>query len=923
MTELIVNGQRVRVSDDFLSLSPQEQERTVEEIAASLPKARSGPALSQLNLGVADAVGGLVDFVNPFDTPAVSQAAGLGDRLSTGSAREGLISGMQAIGAAGEDRAPEGIGEAMLRGGGQAAGAVIPATGVARVASSAPGLLGTVAGQINRGLSSVGGTAAEVAAGAASGGAMEATRDATEGNNLPDWANDLLVGASGVAGPMALAGGLAATQAVGRAANSFSPVAAAVRGTAATVAPYTRRGAEAVARRRMEELAGGRDRAMELGERINPNDEFGLSPAQQTGDQNMIALEQAAAQDPILRERLDQGLLRSTETARGAVDEIGGNVTDAQAFIRERRAQYTTELRAVAQQAVQNAEVRLQSVEAQRRPSENSRIVMEEISRALDVAKTRERELWASVPRAATVGTGNARAATQSLLENTPQAQRNDFPQVASDLLLSDDGLGDQTTVMELHGLYSRLRQTAREASAGPAPNENRARIANEIAESILTDLGARGGTDEVGRAINEARTFSRSLHETFDMGAYARLSRQTVQGDTVTDPRVALDRSVGRGGTGGMVDAENLEAASRGVADPGAPPPPVNETARSAIVDYLRGTFGDQAFTPDASGREVLNRRGATQFVRNNRELLERYPELRQEILEAADQQRTADDVLATIERRIASLEDARRSATAGFANAAQETAVRSIIDAEDPARAAQLVINAARRDETGAALEGVKAAFSDELIRRATVRDGTSAGLDAGRMAELMRDTRFRTAMTRVLAPDEIRRLEEVVRVVGRMNMAQTQQPALPGDSLSGARAPRLIEGLIRIVAVNNIPSSSGQGAGASLQTANIVSNNAARAVQGLTADRASKILADAVTDPRLFQALLMDPASPRFEQEALPRLIPYLVGASASAAIPDEPQEGPRGLLNLPPVRSLLEAPSQPRAGGLLAQ
>ena len=859
--------------------------RRLAQIANTLrtqPQQRREPALSQVNLGIADAVGGLVDLVNPFDRPHALNPFPEG----TGSLRTGMVNAMQGAGMAGEDRPPEGLGEAFLRGGGQAAGAVIPTAGAAAALSRAPGMVGGAAQTIQRGLSTTPAVAVEAAAGGVSGAAMEGAEQA----GLPEWAQTL----AGIAAPaVALPAATYAANRVAQGAAGFSPAVNAYRATVGAIAPYTRRGSEAIARRRLEDLAGGRERAMELGEQINPNDPFNLTPAQQTGDRGMIALEQlAASQNPILREQLDRRFAESMGQVRRGLDDVGGSVGEAQQFFREQEARYTTEMRAVAAQAMRNAEARLAGISADRRPSENSAIVMREIETARDLARTREAELWDAVPRAATISTSNARSVTETLLSQTPRAQQGDFPRVAADLLLGEEGLGEATTVNELHGLYSRLRQIAREASAGPAPNENRARIANAIAEAILNDLGARGGEDAIGRAINEARAFSRALHETFDRGAYGRLSRQTIQGDTVTDPRVALDRSIGRGDTGAMTDAENLEAAAAGLAPSGAPGAP-NQEARGAIIDYVRGRFEDAAFTPDAQGRTVVNMRGATQFIRNNRELLERYPELREQILQAGRQQQTADQLAQGIARTIEARENGRTNPIAGFANAPQEAAIRSIIEAENPIRAAQALVSQARRDPTGAALEGLKAVFSDEIIRRATrTQDGVQF-LDADAMLAQMQDQRFRSAMLRVLDAGEIRRLEEIVRVTQRLNMSQVSQPSI-GENLSGAQAPRMIQFIVRIAgaqAANRSPLASGGGAGVGLQAAQMGSSAARDIADRLTADRASRILMDAITDPRLFQALLMDPASPRFQSEAMPRLIPYLVGTTAAVATPDE--------------------------------
>jgi hypothetical protein len=47
MTTLVINGQKVKVSDDFLKLSPEEQNRTVDEIAQSLGAAAAPEAPAQ------------------------------------------------------------------------------------------------------------------------------------------------------------------------------------------------------------------------------------------------------------------------------------------------------------------------------------------------------------------------------------------------------------------------------------------------------------------------------------------------------------------------------------------------------------------------------------------------------------------------------------------------------------------------------------------------------------------------------------------------------------------------------------------------------------------------------------------------------------------------------------------------------------
>lgn len=51
-------------------------------------------------------------------------------------------------------------------------------------------------------------------------------------------------------------------------------------------------------------------------------------------------------------------------------------------------------------------------------------------------------------------------------------------------------------------------------------------------------------------------------------------------------------------------------------------------------------------------------------------------------------------------------------------------------------------------------------------------------------------------------------------------------------------------------------------------------------------LAADKASQMIADAVTDPELFKALLTGVKSPKLDQRVMPWLLPYLVGGVAGA-------------------------------------
>ena len=860
MAVLEIEGRKVEVDDGFRDLSPEQQAATVEQIARQMgiaPGGRDGNGvMGQVNRGIAQGIGGLVDFVNPLDDLGV-----------TGSATEGLMSGMRAINADVADRPPEGMVENFAYGTGSAAATALPVAKGAQLLSRAPGAIGRVAGDAYRSLGTRTGAVTEAAAGGIAQGAESMARDA----GAPEWAQQ----SAAVLAPMAVAGaGAAAVRTPG-----VTVARRGVRAAAETMAPYTRSGAREVARTRIQQLAGGPERAEMLGARIAEPSDLPLTPAQKTGDPNMLGLERLAAdQDPNIRERLDARREAAGTEARNALT-VDGDVEATRDVFRQRQRAFATDLTTRANEAVRRAESRVRSVGPQRGEGENSRIVVDEVRKSLDEATAVERDLWAAVPQDAPAYVAASRSAAMDAIEKTPRAQAADVPQAVRRFLGEDGEFGNVETVAEMHGLYSELRRVARSAMAGNDVNKNRARIANNVAEAILRDLGAKNADDEVGRAINEARAYSAALHETFDRGAVGKILQRTLDGDTQLEPRLVLDRTVGRGGEAGAVSGDQIRG---GVEFGGGDA----QTSDSAVMDYVRERFSLAAETP--TGEFTL--RGARKFARDNRVLLDQYPGLRDEIEVAVRNRERADQLQARVTDAIAASRSAQSSAMEAFLGGPPEKAIDGVFRNQNPARAARSLLNAAAKDDSGQAVAGLKRAVADRLIGRAT--SGAGRGVDAERLAGTLDDPAMQRVMRVVFSDAERTRFN---RIAKELRLATSDDAANVGTSLSGARANRLLEYAVRVVAARQ-GAELGGGGGGSLQTAQMASSRAKEMLGRLASDKASQLLADAVEDPELFRSLLVDPRSARFERETLPRILPYLMGG-ATAAASDDQREGPQ--------------------------
>lgn len=848
MATLNIEGRKVKVDDSFLSLSPEQQEATIEEIASSLGvKGAQHPIMSQVNRGIADGVGGLVDLINPFD----------GDEFgfSTGSAKDGLQDAMQAGGVEVAQGEAKGFADNFWRGAGAGAAGMAPAAKGLQLAQRAPGMVGAIAQRLAPQAATTGGAATEMLAAGTGRGSGELLEQA----GAPEWAQQT----AEIAAPAVALPALGATaRGVGRVASK-APGAALARRTAQEVKrgvlPMTQQGAEEVAAERLRGLVGGEERAAELGRRIEADNDLGLTPAQQTGDPNLLGLEaQAMRENPLLREALEANKAASREKAATAIDATTGDVQDATGYFERRLDGFRKSLNA---QAVW-AKAKAGATEAGTRPNatetENSTRVVDAIQGQLNTALKREGALWNAVPRGAKVGTGNARTAAQNVTDSIPYAQREDIPKAVSDIL-SADVYAEGATVNDMHGAYSKLRQVARTAMAGTDQNKNRARIANEVAEAILKDLGAVDGATDIGRKINAARAYSRALHETFDQGTVGKVLNRTIDGDGTIAPETALGRTVGRGGAVGKVSADDLEKAA--------------PEGGAAIGDFLKGRFA--ATMRDASGTYTPKR--AREWMRNNSELMEDYPSLRGEFAKALQSSDSASAFAARAEARI---KLADKSAAAQFAGTKDGKAVLSIIGADNPAKQARAVVSTARKDPTGKALAGVKAAFSDHLIAGATSKDGALSG--KGLLA-LMQDKQMQSAMAQVFDSGEVARLRRIAVQLAKVDA----KPAADVGNVMDSPANKIVEMVVRIAAARHGGSMGGGSMGGSIQTANIFTERARKALRNLTNDRARQLLLDAVEDPELFKELLRTPASIRLSGAKKSRLAPYLIGAGAAVA------------------------------------
>lgn len=808
--------------------------------------------LGFLNQGIASTLGAPVDLVN----------AGLG-LVWLGSEEPFLGSrqinrGLSALGAAVAEPGaqPDSLAGYAGRGLGGAAGALLPGAGlVSAMSRSASPLAQGVAQTVANPFAS---TPARALATEATAGLGSGVGESIATSLYPD--NEYAALAGSLAG--GVAGGLGPNLAI-RTARQLPGVQLTEGLIAGEIAPFTERGAMQRARGRIGGLVEDADVARSLLARDTVSD---LSPAVRTGDRRLMALERRVRdQEAGIDRSMRAAETEAAQTLREGVEQIGGggNVARTRDFLNDRVRGLVERLDERVMQAEETARQRVAALEPSQSASQASIVVREELEAALSAARAQERDLWQSIPTDEIVPLEGAKTRYRGLVADLPRAQRDDIPEAARRFLGGgNESFGAEESVKEVHGLYSALREEARNARAGDTPNRNRARLADEMADALLEDMRS---VEAASQPLREAIDFSRHLNERFSRGSVGRvLGNERTGGDRVADIQT-LDATVGRAGRSGAVGYDELARALAGGGDQSAP----------AIQDYITSRFRDAAI------RDGEIRPGpAGTFQRANEDTLQRVPEVQRRIAEALASSEAAGRMRETAARRTQGLE--RQSAASTISGARPGEEIRSILRSRNPRETAAQLARQASRDSTGEATRGLKNAVIDDLMQAARTgkfNDENVEFVSGSSIKSRLDDRQFGPVAREILSDEELSRVNRIAEEFRLLEQARNNDVSLSGPIMGDA--PNSVISLIAGTLAARSGAQLGAGtSGASLRTASIATNRMNNLLARLTNDKAEELIIQAISgDRELFEALLQPATQLSKKQEN--RIVETLTG------------------------------------------
>jgi len=589
------------------------------------------------------------------------------------------------------------------------------------------------------------------------------------------------VGNIGVDTPFGEVGGGPTGESIGVLAGAFAPVALASKASQAIATPVRSlyKGAKNAKTALGMGQAGKENRAREmLLDNMSTDSRLqlrsGNMDAPETGtyttaeilnDPDLLAAQAVVAgRSPDAQARLNQ---TNAETTRQLSDDLAGlnpGEVGPTNFIKQKIASASASVQARLESAAAKAQARIDKLNVNSSIDVVSKIAREEFETVYSAARTGEKEVWAKV------GDGNFETDSiitraQDIIDETPRLSGEggtpDVPpsirEIAGQDEVVDPSTGDvvveavpsilNTTEKssEVQALVSRLGEDFREARA--AGKLNRARQIGQLRDSILQTIMPTTGASD---ALTAARAYSRRLNEVFYHGPLGQLLGKNAKGGLTVNPELTLERLLGQG-TKGKIGASSLREAANeygGI-----------EKVDNLIQEHLKAKFASAVLR---GGQ--FNPASANTFVANNN-ALDLYPELRNQMLDAASAQRLAQSIskprLALIKR----IEN--QSLAYKFLEEREpQAAIDSILKSKNPTKDITSLVSLAKKDPTGNTMKGIQSALYEILVDRFGTNELGEFILTPNKMNQFLTNKTNKFLLKSVFGDDSIKLLSEVTR-------------------------------------------------------------------------------------------------------------------------------------------------------------
>lgn len=540
-----------------------------------------------------------------------------------------------------------------------------------------------------------------------------------------------------------------------------------------------------------------------------------------------------------------------------------------------------------------------------------------------DNARTTERKLWDNVPKNIEVDDADiVRSEVNRLRDELVPGESLPAAEGIQQWVLEPDG---PITTGKLLKLRSKLLSEARRLRRGENADPQAARRAERIGGAIQDQLDTIGAENwATNPNVVHAKSFSSALNDVYRR-SFARFATQTRgQGEEAVAPGELLEKAFGATGTGagGRLKAartfEELEMAG-GVSSPEAAQrgnyfdlSVLGPEIRSREEQYLRGVVGQ--FTDEVEGQPVVNPSKLKNFVSNNEELLNRFPDLRADLQNVETAQAAVRDVMAENKATKTLIDEMAFSKLVG--DAVPETVLTNTLfrqNADVEKKFKDLVMVA--RKSGKAAKDGLSSATLKAVMNEASTADGVSwqrfrealeAPVSMGQKSplDLLQENQVMTKPE----IDRIRTLaERGARIERQLTDPRMVQELVQEDDFLSDLVLRIHGAFIGSEIAQRLP---GAGQGRGLVISGATSRFGQNVFQKMPIKRVQDLAVRAVKDPEFMEMLLKKGVNDAQRRKAVQRqLNAYLVASGYSALTEDSdqvrPWENPEAYEDIPEI------------------
>jgi len=684
----------------------------------------------------------------------------------------------------------------------------------------------------------------------------------------------------------------------------------------------------------------------------------GLTSAQKSKNEFLIGLEnELASRKPSFSKYRDDTMTDSLEAVRYAITQIAstGDVNDLKVAAQLEEIYFKdmiTKTLNDAKGTQKTSSDELSGANSKRASTDTANT----LNQAISALRGAEDKLWGAIPRTVVANTGRTQSAikemqgeffsdlgepglenyilefrklakdpeylvnkqkekgsaTQSDIDESIQTEQEVF---GSSTRNADDLEGTETpteiTVDYMIKLRKRMLEQARVLRGGVAPNSEAARRYSKIAEAILEDLGNLGRTKN-GKVVNEenaealeailrAKNFSRDLQDAVLQTDIVSILRRTdATGSRVT----AKNKLLEEGFQGTEIDIENISKQMDDITDM------ANQRASGELADLdievpldvtpqMQEQLQSIIFRTKVKADGSVDADAMNLWVRNNSDLLEKFPVLQAKIRNAAGDQQKLNEVVRQIELDKKAFYD--------------EEAIGKLLKYDDPARAVEQILSG-NKAETGinrlmnlvnapdgsnaSAIRGLKASVIEGIKRKATDNTGKVNLLEISNTLQsplvAQGDSILKKLVDNgIMDIKEADRLKVLLDESAQLIEIAKNANKLDDEILGDVNA---LFDLMTRVGGATLGSFGVAGAGAPLVAAQAGSETMRKIVQKIPGGKVIDTLVEAAKDPKIMSDLLNKTKVPQERAEITRRLQTWLIGSGiieASEAIDETEQ------------------------------